>query len=167
MENKEKSKLDYKWYIIFALILTSVVIYFYKNYQISETKREVTVKADSIIKAQNVSLLKAFIKPLIWSTRTEMLKQQIDDLDILNSDLVKEKNILSINVVDINGKIISATNKKLDGAVAPDNYKEFLTLDTIKVDRVNDSLTLVIAPVMGYQSKLGVIILNYRTQNIN
>jgi hypothetical protein len=96
-----------------------------------------------------------------------MLKQQIDDLDILNSDLVKEKNILSINVVDINGKIISATNKKLDGAVAPDNYKEFLTLDTIKVERVNDSLTLVIAPVMGYQSKLGVIILNYRTQNIN
>jgi hypothetical protein len=167
MENKEKSKLDYKWYIIFALILTSVVIYFYKNYQISETKREITVKADSIIKIQNATLLKALSKPLIWSTRTELLKQQIDNLDILNSDLVKEKNILSINVVDIDGIIINSTNKKLEGSIAPDNYKEYLATDTTKVERVNDSLTLVIAPVMGYQSKLGVIILNYRTQNIN
>ena len=156
-----KKKLDYKWITIIVLVVIGLGVYFYKNYQIGKIKDDLTLKADSIIINQNVKMIKTVCTPLVWATRSEWLRNQHDEINILISDLVKEQGIQLVNVIGVDGRIVNSTNKKLEGSVAPDQYKAYLSTDTVKV-MINDSLATVVAPVMGYNSKLGIIVLNYK-----
>lgn len=159
---EQKSKLDFKWYIVFALILASVIVYFYKDNQLKNYKSDIKIRVDSIIVSENIKLIKAVCKPLVFATRSEMLNSRFDEINILNADLVKGNDIQSIILMDIDGNVLSSTNKKLEGSKAPASIIKYLAEDKVKVFPINDSITTVVTPVMGYNSKLGEIILNYK-----
>lgn len=162
MESTKKKKIDYRFIIIGILLLAGVVFYFYKTYEIRKIREDLTVQADSLIVKQNKRALMLAAKPLAWAIRAEMLRNNLDEINVLTTDLIKEKNILDISLLNASGVIINSTNKKLEGSVASDIYKNYLVLDSIQVLNTSDSVSRVIAPIMGYQSKLGVIIMNYK-----
>ena len=167
METTTKKRLDYRFIIIGVLILAGVILYFYKNYEIKQAKENLTVQADSLIIKQNKRMLMLTAKPLVWAIRSEMLRNNLDEINVFTTDLVKEKNIQDISLLNTDGKIINSTNKKLEGTIASADYKSYLTVDSVTVLNTSDSVARVIAPVMGYQSKLGVIILNYKIERFN
>ncbi|MFC5285127.1 hypothetical protein ACFPJS_16765 [Pedobacter alpinus] len=119
-------------------------------------------KADEMIVSENIKTLKLMAKPLVWAIRGEMLRNNLDEIDIITTDLVKQKNIQDVNLINMDGRIINSTNKKLEGSMASGIYRNYLVLDTAQVLITSDSIARVIAPVMGYQSKLGVIVMNYK-----
>ncbi len=162
MEPIKKKKIDYRFIIIGILLLAGLIFYFYKAYEIKGIKESLIVQADSLIINQNKRALMLTAKPLVWAIRGEMLRNNLDEINILTTDLVKEKSILDISLLNASGIIINSTNKKLEGSVASDIYKNYLVVDSIQVLNTSDSVARVIAPVMGYQSKLGVIIMNYK-----
>lgn len=162
MENKKTKKIDYRFIIIGILILAGVIIYFYKNYQLKHQREELVEKADSVIISQNNQLLYLTAKPLVWALRGEMLRNNLDEINILTSDLVKTKSIQDINLLNKDGLIINSTNKKLEGTFAASDYKNYLVLDTAQVIHTSDSVARLITPIMGYQSKLGVVVINYK-----
>lgn len=164
MENTKKKGIDYRFIIIGVLILAGVILYFYKDYQINQVREKLTVQADSLLVKQNKRILMLTAKPLVWAIRSEMLRNNLDEINVFTTDLVKEKNIQNISLLNADGKIINSTNKKLEGTIASDEYKNYLAMDSVMVLNTSDSVARVVAPVMGYQSKLGVIIMNYKIE---
>ena len=91
-----------------------------------------------------------------------MMKSNISQINQYSNELIKEKNIYSIMIVNADGKIISSTNKKWEG-------KFYLTIgdeahlnnDSTVVKNVKDSLLIMSSPIMGLNSKLGTLIITY------
>lgn len=163
----EKKKIDYRWIIILILLVVGLGIYFYKDYQLNHLKKDLSAQADSALVSQNNAMLKLSAKPLIWAIRSEMLRNNLDEINVFNTDLVKEKNVMEVTLLNAVGKIINSTDKKLEGTMAQELYLNYLKTDTVQVFNLSDSTSRLIAPVMGYQSKLGVVILNYRLAKFN
>lgn len=79
--------------------------------------------------------------------------------------MVKEKNFLSIVVANNKGIIISSTNKKNEGKEFTSAGKpEYLSADTTVVEKINDSLLIMSSPIMGFNNKLGTLMINYKIQ---
>src|SRR5688572_1078457 len=53
--------------------------------------------------------LRLFAKPFVWAVRTEMMSNNVNQINQYTNDMIKEKNISSILVVNAAGKIISST----------------------------------------------------------
>ncbi len=170
MENStavKKKSIDYRWIIIIVLIVVGASLYFYQSYQLSHQRKGLSAQADSALVKQNNAILEMTAKPLIWAIRSEMLRNNLDEINVFTSDLVKEKNVTEISLINAVGKIINSTDKKLEGAMAKDEYMTYLKTDSVQVFNLSDSTARLIAPVMGYQSKLGVVILNYKITKFN
>jgi len=164
---EQKKRLDYRWILILVLFVIGLTVYFYKDYQLNRLRKDLTAQADTALAVQNKMMLAMSAKPLIWAIRSEMLRNNLDEINVFNTDLVKEKNVMEITVLNAVGKIINSTDKKLEGAMATENYMQYLSADSVKVFNLSDSTSRLVAPVMGYQSKLGVVILNYKTSRFN
>lgn len=162
-----KKSLDYRWIIILVLIVIGAGLYFYQSYQISSQRKDLTAQADSAIVRQNNNMLMMSAKPLVWTLRAEMLRNNLDEINVFTSDLVKEKNVAEITLINAVGKIINSTDKKLEESMAKDNYLGYLKTDVAKVINLDDSTIRLVAPVMGYQSKLGVVVLTYKVEKFN
>jgi hypothetical protein len=107
-------------------------------------------------------MLVLFCKPLVWSVRSELLRRNLEQVDVLISDLVKEKNMESIHLVDPSGVLFLSTDKKLEGQPAGDGLdKNLLTTDSITVQML-DSFIVVAAPVMGYDRRLATLVFYYK-----
>ncbi|WP_017258747.1 hypothetical protein [Pedobacter arcticus] len=157
-----KKRIDYRWIIILILLVVGVGTYFYQQYRLGQVKKYLIIEADSALVNQNRAMLKMSAKPLVWAVRSEMLRNNLDEINVFNTDLVKEKNVMEVTLLNAVGKIINSTDKKLEGTMAQDVYMSYLKTDSVEVLTLSDSTARLVAPVMGYQSKLGVIILNYR-----
>jgi hypothetical protein len=167
MENQKKN-IDYRWIIIIVLLIAGAGLYFYQSYQLKNQRKNLTAQADSAIVNQNKAMLKLSAKPLVWAVRSEMLRNNLDEINVFNTDLVKEKNVLEISLLNAEGKIINSTDKKIEGSMAKiAGYEQYLKTDSVAVYDLNDSTSRLVAPIMGYQSKLGVLVLDYKIQKFN
>lgn len=164
---EQKKNLDYRWIIILVLLVLGVGIYFYQSYQLNHLKKNLSAQADSALLHQNQAMLKMSAKPLVWAIRGEMLRNNLDEINVFNTDLVKEKNVREVTLLNSEGKIINSTDKKLEGTMATETYMQYWKTDSVQVFSLNDSTSRLIAPVMGYQSKLGVIVLSYQVTKFN
>lgn len=164
---EQKKNIDYRWIIIIILIVVGAGFYFYQTYQLNHVKKDLTAQADSALLHQNQAMLKMSAKPLVWAIRSEMLRNNLDEINVFNTDLVKEKNVTEVTLINGVGKIINSTDKKLEGTMANDAYMQYLKTDSVQVLTLSDSTARLVAPVMGYQSKLGVVILNYNVAKFN
>ena len=112
---------------------------------------------------KNHELLTLLCKPLVWSIRSEMLRGNIEQVNIFTTDLVKEKNFQYIHLIDPSGTFLVSTNKRLEGQAAGTMFNaDILTTDSTTVRTAEDGKTLIVAaPVMGYDKRLGTLILSY------
>lgn len=106
--------------------------------------------------------LKLLAKPYTWAVRTAMLQSNLAQVNEYANDIVKEKNVVSVMVVDTKNKVLSSTNKKYEGK----DYLTFgnagyLSVDSATVNGVNDSLLVLASPVMSFNDKLGTIVFSY------
>lgn len=163
----QKKNIDYRWIIIIVLIVVGAGLYFYQSYQLSHLKKDLTAQADSALVNQNQTMLKMSAKPLVWAIRSEMLRNNLDEINVFNTDLVKEENVVEVTLLNGVGNIINSTDKKLEGTMASEEYMRFLKTDSVQVFSLSDSTSRLVAPVMGYQSKLGVVILSYKVVKFN
>lgn len=127
-------------------------------------------KAEAALKAQAKTQLlqnaqrqlKLLAKPYTWAVRTAMLQSNMTQVNQYANNTVKEKNVVSVMVVDTKNTVLSSTNKKYEGK----DYLSFgttyyLSLDSATVNKVNDSLLVLASPVMSFNNKLGTIVFSY------
>ena len=146
-------------------LLVVVAVYFAKEME-GNMKRNAVIKAASTeLQENNQTMLKLLCKPLVWSIRSEMLRGNMEQVNLLISDLVKEKNFLYIHLIDSQGKVLLSTNKKMEGQpVANAQIEQALTADSTVALNEEGNVITVISPVMGYDKQLATLVLSYQPE---
>lgn len=135
--------------------------------QIEQTSRAERVliieNTKEILRERDSLSMKLFMKPLIWAIRAEMLRDNMEQVNQYENQLVKEKNFNLIMVISTDGTIISSTDKKLEGSDFASLYEsKYLDLNEINTTYVDSSIIHVTAPILGYNNKLGTLFIEYQ-----
>ncbi|WP_316815759.1 hypothetical protein [Pedobacter nyackensis] len=152
---------------MFLIVLTALILigilWLWKDSQIKH------IKDNSHDQYSNRQLeeLKLLTRPYVWAVRREMLNKNYQQIELYAAEMIRYKGFESIMVSDADDVVISATNKKFEGQ----NIRllvdtTFTAPDSTTVNRVNDSLAIVSSPIMGFNSRLGTLILNRKIYRI-
>lgn len=149
-------------FTILVALVALVSVYFWKDTEGKNKRRVVEKMASEQLLQINVDMLKLMAKPLVWSIRSEMLRGNMDQVNIYTKELVQEKNFQYVHIVEPGGKILISTNKKLEGQPAAGILEaSLLQTDSVQVVNKENDLLTIAAPVMGYDKKLATIIMDY------
>ncbi|WP_158728819.1 MULTISPECIES: hypothetical protein [unclassified Flavobacterium] len=111
--------------------------------------------------------LKQLSKAYIWAIRKELMTNNLEQVNLYAIDMVKEKGFQSIIVCNNKGVVVSATNKKQEGKLFSSFGKSnYLQFQETKVESINDSTLVVASPIMGFNSKLGTLIVEYQNKTL-
>jgi len=152
----------WKLFVILFLVLAMIGMYFWKNMAVGNVRTEISKKATEVISEQNKSYLRLVSIPLVWAVRSEMIRNNYDQINQYIASFVKEKNMKELVVARIDGKVVAATNKKLEGA----NISTSFPADVLQAEETTITIRengdyQVVSPVMGLNAKLGVLVLVY------
>jgi len=147
-------------------------LWIWKSIQIKNIKKQAATEMQQLQEKAHLQIrqahelhLKSLVKPFVWSVRTEMLKNNLSQVNLYVNEMVKEKNFHKIVITDEKGMVILSTNKKEEGAVYTSTGKlNHLAADTTSIKNINDSLMIMSSPVMGFNNRLGTLIVQYAAQ---
>lgn len=158
--------------IIFILLCIIGLQYIAGNNEIEKIVEEknneqivLLEKAKSILDEKDSTALRLLMKPLVWAIRAEMLRDNMDQVNQYSYQMVKEKNFQLVLIATNGGEVISSTDKKIEGAMFTDHFdKKYLMNDKTMTQVVDSSLLYVSTPIMGYDSKLGTLFIQYKRE---
>ena len=112
------------------------------------------------INSLSVEQLTTTSKVFAWAVRSELLRNNKEQVNLFFERIIKEPGINKVQFVDSKtSKILLSTNKKDEGAVYP-NQVALMTDETIHFS--SDATQSFISPVMGLNNKLGVLVIEYQ-----
>lgn len=150
--------------IFLISLLVILIIWFWKNHQIDNIKES----SQKQFAEKQSEALKLFSKPYVWAVRKEMLTKNYQQINLYASDMIHEKGFQSIMVSDAEGIVISSTEKKSEGQQINTIVKpEYLSADSSTINNINDSIMILNSPIMGFNSRLGVLTIYKKIQKIN
>lgn len=135
-------------------------MYFWKNAAVSNAKTVVANRANTFIGEQNRTYLRLVGIPLVWAVRSEMLRDNYEQVNQYLALYVKEKSINALVVARQDGIIVAATDKKLQDSKISEFFPSNVTdVETITISIKDTGEYQVVSPIMGLNEKIGVLIL--------
>lgn len=155
-----------KKYPVFTTIAISVIImvggYFYMNFHADRQYKRVEKEAYTRVEQNNHDMLRLFTRPMVWSIRSEMLRGNKEQVDMLISDIVREDNFRNIFVVNAEGEILSSTNKRQEGQQATEFIEpEMLAMDATTIVTGDDNVLTLYSPILGFDRRIGTLVIEY------
>jgi len=165
------------WRLLFTLLLLFLIaiMYQWRTISVNSVKEEMkverkqlTAKVNQIVLDKSLELVRLSAIPLSWAVRSEMVRENYENIDQYFKQLVRANRFRSITLSAADGKIIVATDKSLEGKMAANVYSpavqdQFET--TVKV--LPNGEIMAVVPVLGVAGKLGVMVLVYAPEAIN
>jgi cell division protein FtsL len=106
--------------------------------------------------------LKLLAKPYVWAVRTELMRGNINQVNLYASDMVKQKSFQRIAIADNKGIVVSSTNKKDEGRpISAIGVNAISSHDTTSIENFNDSILILSSPIMGFNNRLGTLLIEY------
>ncbi len=167
-QGTNKSFIATHWSLIIILLLVLAVagMYGWKNVAVNSARTQVSESANRIITEQNKSYLRLVAVPLAWAVRSEMIRDNYDQINQYLNQFVKEKNMKEIVVARPDGTIVVATNKKLEGTSVSGAFSpSVLQEEKTTVSTLENGDIMVVSPIMGLSAKQGILILLYTPPN--
>lgn len=164
---------------IYATIIVAVVIigaiWIWKEMQLRSVKK---VSAKDAIEMENQFTkqmleiqsqdLRSIIKVLVWAVRSEMVKNNLTDINFYINELVKDKGFQFILITNDKNIIISSTNKKWEGSpLEVTGILLNISSDSTIINLSNNNVFLASAPIMGFNSRLGTLLIKYTIQPLS
>jgi len=154
-----------------ALVLL-ITFWIWKSIEISNVRgkaerdhqalKEQAIKGIVTSKEEQLKLLTI---PYVWAVRTEMMKGNINQINLYALDLIKEKNFQRIAIANDSGIIVSSTDKKDEGKPFTSiGEVAALTNNDTMVENTGDSVLIVTSPIMGFNKRLGTLFFKYAVQ---
>jgi L-lactate utilization protein LutC len=152
--------------MVFSLLFALIVVFLWAiikmkimenrfEKQTTELKKEYESKIDSLTTKQ----LDLTSRVFSWAVRSELTRENKEQVNQFFLSFIKEPGIKKVEYVDAaNSRVILSTDKKDEGTVYS-NQVAVMTDETIHF--TNDSILNVITPVMGLNSKLGILVIEY------
>lgn len=141
---------------IVVLVIAALLVWKYVALSSAEKKW----KAEAA--ALNELWLARMAQPYVWSIRKEIMNGNMAEVDLYGNELVKDGVFADVIVAGKDGKIVSATNKRFQGAAfSAYAASDLLNIDTATVHKLNDSVLLLASPVMGLNERIGTLVIKY------
>lgn len=113
------------------------------------------------LKLQARDMLRLAARPLGWAVRTEMLRSNLSQVDDYIRQFVREPGVRSLILVGKDGRILLASDRKLETqSAAPLVSKAIREAMDVVVEESGDS-TRIGVPIMGFDDRLGVLVVDY------
>jgi len=144
-----------------AGLLLVLIVYGWKDIQ-GNLERKTVVKAANVTLQDNAgAMLKVMAKPIVWSIRSEMIRGNLEQVELLMTDMVKGSGMQYIQLVSPDGKVLISTDKLMQGQpLSDEEVGSVLKSDTTVLLNNQKSNTLtVVSPVMGYDKRLGTLVM--------
>ncbi len=150
--------------IVLLLVLAIIVVFIWSNFRINSIERshekqlnQLVSDYDASIDSLTVTNMKQTTKVFSWAVRSEMLRENTEQVNHFFNDFVKEPGIIKVQLIEPEDyAIIISTDKRDEGNVVDDEYlyrvDELTTeLDADRIEFIN--------PVMGLDRKLGILVI--------
>ena len=159
--------------IIIVALLLITILWVWKSIEIKTIKKQaaeerlqLNEKAKHQMRDIDESNLKTLAKPFVWAVRTEMLKNNVSQIALYINDIVKEPGFQKINIVNETGIVILSTDKKEEGSKSSMSGEGVgLSVENTQVTRLNDTIMTMSSPIMGFNSRLGTLLINYSSKH--
>lgn len=154
-----------RYWQLLTILLPIVAVagtYIGNNMAVAKAKAEMTQKAEQVIGEQNRLYLRLVMIPLGWAVGSEMIRDNYGQKNQYLAQFVREQNIKEIVVARPDGKVVAATNKKLEGGNLASSFPgEVLQSESTTISTRGNGELVAVSPVMGLNTKLGVLVLVY------
>jgi len=152
--------------VLLALLLAAVVvrnrITLRRLEGTLETQRtEMTEARQRALDTQGREILRLAGLPLAWAVRGEVLKDNLQQVDDYFRRFVKEPGVQSLLYVDKEGRIVIATDRKLEGQAAAGLVSTALIEATEVTLEENPPGIRLAVPIMAFEARAGVLLLDY------
>lgn len=156
--------------LIAALALLAVAIYAWNLVTVGrlrdrfEAERAQSSSAQKqALTGQARELLRLSARPLAWSVRAELLRGNLSQIDDYFREFVRERGVTSLLLVDKDGRIALATNRKLETQPAASFVaRPLLDASEVVVEESGATMRMAV-PVMGFDRRLGTLVIDYDT----
>ncbi len=143
-------------------ILAVLVVYFWKDFEGERQRKEIIKVATLQIEEKNQEMMMLIAKPLVWSIRSEMLRGNLEQVDMFTTDMVRERNFQYIYLIEPNGNILISTDKKMEGQQFEEIFEQnILGVESRIVFPEEENILIMAAPVMGYDRRLATLVVAY------
>ena len=165
-EKKESKILTFlkKHWFVFVLIVVIIVLLLWavikiqivENRSVKEKEQLVNLyelRMDSL----HLSNMEITSKVFSWAIRSEMTRQNMEQVNQFFSGFVKEPNIIKVQLIDpVTGTVLLSSDKKDEGTTIEDPT----ILQAEKSVRIiGETGDIIINPVMGLDTRIGVLVI--------
>lgn len=165
-EKKESKILTYlkKHWFVFFLIVAIIILFLWavikiqiiENRSLTEKEQLVNIyelRMDSL----HLSNMELTSRVFSWAIRSEMTRQNLEQVNQFFSGFVKEHNVRKVLLIDpITAKVLLSSDKKDEGLIIED---AFILQSESTVHLAGDSVDKIISPVMGLDTRIGVLVI--------
>lgn len=171
-QSKFKAKLvaflkNNKAATVLTVLLLVVFIWFSIKISINENnfnneKTQLITQYESKIDSLQIKHLEFATEVFSWSVRSELLRENTENLNQLLTVFVQQTGADIIQLVNPKDyKVLLSSDKKLEGSTLSDIKFKDLT-STVVLNKENT--TKIICPVMGFNEKIGVLIVDIKQE---
>ena len=156
-------------YVIFLLVLLVLGMYLWKIFAVRSAETKLEVERSIMMEAQRQALdeqakkmLRLAALPLAWAVRTEMMNNNLGQVDEYFRDLIRNPGVLLVALIGKEDKVVLATDRKLETQASDSLFsKNIRNADEIVIEDSESVLRLGV-PIMGLNEKLGVLVMDFR-----
>ncbi len=160
------------WVVIIVLLVAMGGMFLWKTIANKKLRQEQTAQQQQWAEVTRQTITenaRQFLRlaaiPLVWAIRSEMLKENYEQINEFLIEFVKEAHIQQILVAKTDGKVVVATDKKKEGAPFASLFPgAFLEKNqTTVADDANGNI-IVVSPIMAFNRKLGIFLMVYEPE---
>jgi hypothetical protein len=155
-------------YAYMLLILIIIGMYMWKIYDVGRLEKsmdaqrtEMSQKRQQALNEQAKAMLRMMAQPLTWAVRAEIMRDSLSQIDDYFGDLIKERGVQSIFLIDKNSRVAVATNRKLEAQPAADVVSQTIRNAKEVVIEPSESGLRMAVPIMSFNEKIGILVMDY------
>ena len=165
-----KRKLRWIGSISLLVAIVAVAVWYHDNtqqeilglsYQLRDLENKQLDEEQKLLLRKDSAWLTMVAQPLAWVIRRELLEDNLSQIHQYLAQYVKHENIPLMMVVNAENKIISATDKVIEG----DTAHQLIPVTVQKSNQIiiarSDSTLHVHVPLMGFDKKIGSLFFKY------
>lgn len=170
MEEKKSSKFSTILKTTLVVLLIASVLFLFGWYffttrtkinkledELSYLKTELRTDVRQTLIAQDSFYWRMIMEPFGWAIRNELLNGNVEKINQYLAQFVKEPKVRQALIMDKEGIIIAATDKKLEEQAFATVYPTYtLELENIHIMEIGEEL-YIFQPVMGFNERLGTV----------
>lgn len=130
--------------------------------QLASEKAALLTRANAAIAQNSDAAHILFGTALAWAIRGDLLLGNTGEIDLFFGELVRNPRIQQVALTDRDGRILLASDRKLQTAAFAEHFPaELLNEQQVAVHAGNGGNKYLLMPIQGLNSRLGTVVLVY------